>query len=376
MKVFDRTYVEIDLQAIRHNLIQVRNRIKDETKIMAIVKANAYGHGAIPVAKAIENMVDAYGVAMIEEALELREAGFSQMILILGYTGEEWFEEVINYRISQTIYTYDMAKKLSDVAVSLGKDAYVHIKLDTGMGRIGFQPTTENVEKIKQISELPGLKIEGIFTHFARADEDTTKPVEKPLEQYMNFVHQLEEKGVHIPIKHVSNSASIINLSQANFDMVRTGIINYGLYPSEDIKKESIDLKPAMQWKSMVSFVKEVAPGTSISYGGTFVADKEMLVATIPVGYADGMKRDLSGKGQVLIHGEYAPILGRVCMDQFMVDVTDIPDVKMGDEVTIFGKQGEQEISVEQIASQSHSFNYEFVCNISQRVPRKYIEEQ
>lgn len=373
MRQFDRTYAEVNLQAVRHNIEEARKNIKSGTKIMAIVKANAYGHGAVPVSKALTSQVDAYGVAMIEEALELRDAGIDKMILILGYTGEEWYEELVKHGISQTIYTYDMAKKLSDVAVSLGKQTPIHIKIDTGMGRIGFAPTEKSVDIVEKISHLPGVFIEGVFTHFARADEKTIQAAKEPFARYMQFVQELEKKGIRIPIRHVSNSASILSFPEAHLDMVRSGITTYGLYPSEDVPKEILKLMPAMSWKSKISFVKPIEPGTSISYGGTFTAEKPMIVATVPVGYADGMKRDLSGKGRVLVHGQYARILGRVCMDQFMIDVTDISNVKMGDTVTIFGKDGDKCIPVEEIAELSHSFNYEFVCSISNRVPRKYI---
>lgn len=373
MRQFDRTYAEVNLQAVRHNIEEARKNIKSDTKIMAIVKANAYGHGAVPVSKALISQVDAYGVAMIEEALELRDAGIDKMILILGYTGEEWYEELVKHCISQTIYTYDMAKKISDVAVSFGKQTPIHIKIDTGMGRIGFAPTEESLDIVEKISHLPGVFIEGIFTHFARADEKTIEAAKEPFARYMQFVQELEKKGIRIPIRHVSNSASIISFPEANLDMVRSGITSYGLYPSEDVPKEILKLQPAMSWKSKISFVKPIEPGTSISYGGTFTAEKPMIVATVPLGYADGMKRDLSGKGRVLVHGQYAQILGRVCMDQFMIDVTDISNVKMGDTVTIFGKDGDKCIPVEEIAELSHSFNYEFVCGISNRVPRKYI---
>ena len=373
MRQFDRTYAKVDLQAIRHNIEEAKKNIRTDTKIMAIVKANAYGHGAVPVAKALISQVDAYGVAMIEEALELRDAGIDKMILILGYTGEEWYDELVKHCISQTIYTYDMAKKLSDVAVSLGKQTPIHIKIDTGMGRIGFAPTEESMDIVEKIFHLPGVFIEGIFTHFARADEKTIEAAKEPFARYMQFVRGLEKRGIRIPIRHVSNSASIISFPEANLDMVRSGITTYGLYPSEDVPKEILKLQPAMSWKARISFVKKVEPGTSISYGGTFTAEKPMVVATVPVGYADGMKRDLSGKGRVLVHGQYAPILGRVCMDQFMIDVTDIPYVKMGDTVTIFGKDSEKCISVEEIAELSHSFNYEFVCSVADRVPRKYV---
>lgn len=375
MREYDRTYALVNLSAIRHNILQVRNNIQEGTSIMAIVKADAYGHGAIPVAKALENLVDAYGVALIEEALALREAGLQQMVLILGYTGEEWYEELVRHRISQTIYTYDMAQKLNDTAAKMGRKTPIHIKVDTGMGRIGFRTDETSISTVKKICEMPFLEPEGIFTHFARADEETIAPAREPFARFMKFVNELEACGIHIPIRHVSNSASVIGFPEANLDMVRAGIMTYGLYPSEEVAKEPVVLQPAMEWKTKISFIKEVETGTPIGYGGTFIAPRPMKVATIPVGYADGMKRDLSGKGRVLVCGQYAPILGRICMDQFMIDVTDIADVKTGGEVVIFGRQGEKEIPVEEIAAQSHSFNYEFVCSVSQRVPRKYVEE-
>ena len=259
--------------------------------------------------------------------------------------------------------------------LKLGKKAKIHIKVDTGMSRIGFIPCEESLDTVEKISKLPGLEVEGIFTHFARADEKTIEPAREPFRKYITFVEELEKRGVMIPIHHVSNSASIIGFSEANLDMVRSGITTYGLYPSNEVAKDVLILEPAMQWKSIISYIKTVEPGTSISYGGTFTAKEKMTVATIPVGYADGMKRDLSGKGRVLIHGQYAPILGRICMDQFMVDVSHIKEAAIGDTVTIFGKDGEKNIPVEEIAEKSHSFNYEFVCSITNRVPRKYLGE-
>lgn len=375
MKQDDRTYAQINLSAIRNNIAEVRKNIQKSTKIMAIVKADAYGHGAVPVAKSIEDMVDAYGVAIIEEALQLRKNNIRKMILILGYTSKEWYEEIVRNNISQTIYTYEMAKQLSNIAMTLGTKTPVHIKLDTGMGRIGFAPTKENVQVVKAISQLPGIWIEGLFTHFARADEKTIEPIKEPFRQYMTFVRCLEKEGITIPIKHVSNSASIIQFPEANLDMVRSGITTYGLYPSEEIRKDVLALQPAMQWKAKVSYVKRIEAGTGISYSATYTAKEKMKIATIPVGYADGMKRTLSNCGRVLIHGQYAPIVGRICMDQFMVDVSYIEGVTEGDEVTLFGVDGNNTIPVEEIADLAHSFNYEFVCGVSHRVPRKYIEQ-
>ena len=374
MKRYDRCYAQVDLGAIRHNITEARKKIKDTTKIMAIVKADAYGHGAVPVAKSLLDLVDAYGVATLEEAVELRKNEIDKMILILGYTPEGDYEDLILHDISQAVYTEEMAQKLSDMAVKLGKKAKVHIKIDTGMGRIGFPPTEKTADLIAEIKKFPGIELEGMFTHFARADETTTEPVKEPLKKYMHRVEMLSERGIEIPVKHVSNSASIMRIPEANLDMVRSGITTYGLYPSEEVDKKEMDLIPAMQWKAHISFVKDVEPGSSISYGGTFTAQKKMRVATVPVGYADGFKRDLSNRGaSVLVHGKRAAILGRICMDQFMIDVTEIDGVQIGDEVTLFGRDGDAFIPVEEIADASHSFNYEYVCGISPRVPRKYI---
>ncbi len=371
-KRYNRTYAEIDLTAIRHNILEERKRVGNDVKIMAIVKADAYGHGDIMVADALRDLVDAYGVAMIEEAIKLRENGVKKMLLILGYTGSEWFEDVIEYGISQTVYTYEMAKELSEVAVRLKKEAKIHIKIDTGMSRIGFLPIKDNIDVIHAISELPGIQIEGAFTHFAKADDSTIAAAQEPFEKYMIFISELENRGVTIPIKHAANSASIIHFPESWLDMVRSGITTYGMYPSEQVPKDVLDLKPALQWKSIVSNVKMVHAGTAIGYGETYVAEHDTKVATIPVGYADGVKRDLSGKGRVLIRGKYAPVLGRICMDQFMVDVTEVEEIQIGDEVTLIGSDGDCYISVEEVAELSHSFNYEYVCGISSRVPRKY----
>lgn len=371
-KIYDRTYAEIDLNAIRYNISEEKKFVGKDVKIMAVIKADAYGHGDCEVAEVLRDLVDAYGVAIPEEALRLRERGIRKMILILGYTGSGWFEEIIENDVSQTVYNYEMARRLSDAACRLDKKARIHIKIDTGMSRIGFMPVKDNIEVIHSISELPGLEIEGIFTHFARADEKTPDAAREPFEKYMMFVSELENRGIHIPVKHAANSAAILQFRDSCLDMVRSGISTYGLYPSKEVVKDKIHLKPALQWKSIVSFVKWIHPGTSVSYGGTFVADRDTKVATIPVGYADGVRRELSGKGKVLIRGQYAPIIGRICMDQFMVDVTHIDPVLEGDEVTLIGRDGERAISVEEVAELSHSFNYEYICGISKRVPRKY----
>ncbi|MCM1246068.1 MAG: alanine racemase [Roseburia sp.] len=371
-KIYDRTYAEIDLNAIRYNICAEKKRVGGDVKLMAVIKADAYGHGDYQVAEALCDLVDAYGVAIPEEALRIREKGIHKTLLIFGYAGRGWFEDIIRNDISQTVYHYEMAKELSETACRLGKKARIHIKIDTGMSRIGFMPVKDNIEVIHSISELPGIEVEGIFTHFACADGKTPDAAKEPFEKYMIFVSELENRGIYIPVKHAANSAAILQFPASHLDMVRSGISTYGLYPSEEVPKDIVSLKPALEWKSIVSFVKWLHPGTSVGYGGTFVAERETKVATIPVGYADGVRRELSGKGRVLIRGQYAPILGRICMDQFMVDVTHIDPVLEGDEVTLIGRDGENAISVEEVARLSHSFNYEYVCGISKRVPRKY----
>ncbi len=373
MREFDRTYVEVDLKAIRYNITEARKVIRPDTALMAIVKADGYGHGAIPVASAVDDLVDAYGVAMIEEALSLRQSGIDKPILILGYTGEDWFEELVRQDISQTVYNWEMAWTLNRAAAKAGGKARVHIKVDTGMGRLGFPPTQESAAVVQKIHQLPNIEVEGLFTHFARADEETIEPAREPFRKYLSFREMLRQRGVCPSICHVSNSAAVMAFPEANLDMVRFGISLYGLYPSRQMTGKLPVLKPAMQWKARISYVKTVEPGAEISYGGTFRAVRPTIVATVPVGYADGMKRCLSGCGRVLVRGQYAPILGRICMDQFMIDVADIPEVEEGDYVTIFGRDGDRMIPVEEVADLAHSFNYEFVCSITSRVPRKYI---
>ena len=375
MKQFNRTYAEVNLDAIRHNIDEVHKNIKEGTKVMAIVKANAYGHGAVQVAKALYDQVDAYGVAMIEEAIELRKAGIDKLILILGYTGEESYEDLVQYQISQTVYTWEMAEQLSETALKLGKKAKIHIKVDTGMSRIGYQVTEEAADEMAQLSKLPHIIVEGIFTHFAKADEADKTHVHGQIAAYQKMLTMLEERGVEIPLKHCSNSAGIIDLPEVNMDAVRAGIILYGLLPSDEVQKERIDLEPVMTLKSKVIHIKTLEKGRTISYGGTYEVTHTERIATIPVGYGDGYPRSLSNKGWVLIHGQKAPICGRICMDQFMVDVTDIPKVRVGDEVTLIGTDGSETLSMNELGELSERFNYEFACDLGKRIPRVFYAD-
>ncbi len=370
-----RIYATIDLDAVTWNLENMRKNISEDTKIIAVLKADAYGHGAVPIAQHIEALPYIWGIAVacVEEGMELREAGIKKPILILGYTFAEDYPTIIEHDMRPAVFTFEMAQHLSDAAVKMNQTAKIHIKVDTGMGRIGYRDIDEAVPEILKISKLPHIEIEGIFTHFARADETETAPAYVQLEKFQQFISRLEAEGLSIPMKHCSNSAGIIRMKEANMDAVRAGIILYGLYPSDEVEKEPVALRPVMELKTHISYVKTVEKGTAISYGGTFVTQKEIKVATIPVGYADGYCRGLSNKGYVLIHGKKAPILGRVCMDQFMVDVTEIQDAKILDEVTLLGRDGKEKITLEELGDLSGRFNYEFACCISKRVPRVYL---
>lgn len=367
-----RVHADVNLDAIYHNIEETRKVVKPDTKIMAIIKADGYGHGAIPIAKILEPIIDAYGIAIIEEGIELRECGITKPLLILGVTPLPLYSKLIEYDIMPTIFSYESAEMLSEEAKKQNKKAKIHIAVDTGMSRIGFQINQESVEIIKRINQLEWVEIDGCFTHFATADESDKSFTLEQLKRFQNFVAQLEQEGIQIPTKHVSNSAGIIEFPDAQFDMVRSGISTYGLYPSEEVNKAVLPLQPAMEIKSYITYVKTLEAGVGISYGQTFVTKEKTKVATIPVGYADGYPRALSNQGYVLIHGQKAAILGKICMDQFMVDVTNIPGVCEGDIVTLVGIDKDASITVEELAAMSHSFNYEFVCDIGKRVPRVY----
>lgn len=374
MKDSYRVQANVNLDAICHNLIEARKCLNDGVQLMAIIKADGYGHGAIPIAWAVDQLVDAFGIAILEEGLALRKVGIKKPILILGYTSSHLFEEVIENDLIQTVFNLEMARELSLKAVALNKQANIHIKLDTGMSRIGFKDNDETFEIIKEISTLPNITIAGIFTHFAGADMLDKKSAKMQFERYTSFVNRLEQIGVQISTKHAANSAAIIDLPETYLNMVRIGISTYGLYPSEEVEKNNLSLQPALELLTKVVMVKDVEAGVGIGYGSTFVTTRKSVVGTIPIGYADGYPRALSNCGRVLINGVSAPIIGRICMDQFMVDLTDVPNVKEGDTVTLVGKDGKEQISVEELADMAYSFNYEFVCNISKRVPRIYYK--
>ena len=377
MEKNNRVKAVISLDAVDQNFREMRKNIAEDTKMIAVVKADAYGHGAVPIAHLIEDYdyIWGFAAATAEEAVHLRQAGITKPILILGIVFDEYFPELVQYDIRPAVCEYDEAKKLSDEAVLQNKTVHIHIALDTGMTRIGYADIPESVEEIKKIAELPNLEIEGMFTHFARADEYDRSPAMVQLERYQDFSKRVEEAGVDIPLHHCSNSAGIIRVPEANLSIVRAGITIYGIYPSSEVERDIVKLAPVMELKSHITYVKDVPAGAAISYGGTYVADKKRRVATIPVGYADGYPRQLSNKGWVLIHGKKAPILGRVCMDQFMADVTEIDNVKKGDEVTLLGRDGDEFISIEEMGDLCGRFSYEFACDISPRVPRVYIKD-
>ncbi|MEG0547112.1 MAG: alanine racemase [Oscillospiraceae bacterium] len=370
-----RIYAEINLDRICENIKNVMQKIGNSTKVMAVVKSDAYGHGAVMVSKALAEIgVSYFAVATSAEAIELRENGIDKPILILGYVFSQDFKEMISQNISLTVFEYESAMLISKKAKELGKIATIHIKIDTGMGRIGFLPTDESIEEIEKISQLENLKIEGIFTHFANADEKDKTSCNGQIKQFLDFIKKLESENIKFELKHMCNSAAVIDFDDGFLDIVRSGIMTYGLYPSDEVDRSKLLLKPAMQIKSHIAFVKSVPKDFSVSYGSTFITDKKMKIATIPVGYGDGYSRGLSNKGKVIIKGEFANIIGRVCMDQFMVDVTNIKDVKQGDEAIIMGSDGKKTITAEEISSQYDSFNYEFCCDINKRVPRIYIK--
>ena len=373
MNRYLRCYAEISLEAIGHNIREVKKRLPEGVKLLGVVKANAYGHGAVPVASYLENQVDYFATATIEEAIELRENGISAPILILGYVSPSQYGDLVEYDITQTIDSYAQALALEKEAACQNRKAKAHLAVDTGMTRIGFQVTEHDADEAAKIADLPHIELEGMFTHFSCADQEDKTYCSMQMEKYDKMTALLAERGVTIPLRHICNSAGIMEFDDHRFEMVRSGIITYGIYPSEEVKKERLDLIPALSWKSHVIHVKEVGPGIGVSYGATYVTEKPMTrIATVSAGYADGYPRALSNQGCVLIHGKKAPIIGRICMDQMMVDVTDIPDVQVEDVVTLVGTDGDETITIEEIASPAARFDYEMLCDISSRVTRVY----
>ena len=378
MNHYERVCAYVDLSAIRANMEAMHQVISPDTKMIGVIKTDGYGHGAVPIAGELEKLPYLFGfaTATAEEAMILRKSNINKPILILGYVFPYAYEEMVQNQIRLSVFKLDQAKALSETATKLGKKMMIHIKVDTAMSRIGIMPNDEGIAFIKEVMKLPGLEIEGIFTHFAKADYADLSDAKAQLAAYRVFLERVQKEcKIQIPLKHCSNSAGIIALPEANMDLVRAGITLYGLWPSDEVARDVIPLVPALSLKSHIVYIKQIEKGTQVSYGGTFTADAPMKIATIPVGYGDGYPRTLSGKGYVLIRGQKAPILGRVCMDQFMVDVTNIPDVAEYDEVTLIGTDGENTITAEELGALSGRFNYELSCDLGKRIPRVYVRD-
>lgn len=376
MKKYSRICARIDLDAVEYNLDMMKKNIAPGTKMIGVIKTDGYGHGAGQIASMVMEGRDdiwGYAVATLDEAGLLKKRGVQKPVLVLGCIFPDQRDSMIDQEIRMTCYSEEMAEEVSRMAEERKKKAYIHIKLDTGMARLGFQITEKSVDAIERIAALPGIVLEGLYTHFAKADETDKTFTEGQIRKYLWMKDALAERNVTFPYYHCSNSAGIIDVSSANMDLVRAGISIYGLYPSEEVHKENVPLKPAMELVSHAAHVKWVEAGTSVSYGGTYITDKKTKIVTVPVGYGDGYPRSLSGRGYVLIHGQKAPIIGRVCMDQFMVDATEIDEVQFGDEVTLVGENKGARITVGELSDLSGRFNYEFVCDIGKRVPREFI---
>lgn len=367
-----RVYAEINLDAIVKNVDNLMALTKENTGALAVVKADGYGHGDVAVAKAVAQKVTGYAVATLDEAVNLRENGVKKPILVLGYVDPYEFDILVSHEITATVFDVETAQLLADAARVQKKQAHCHIKVDTGMRRIGLEPDENGIAIVKQITALKELSADGIFTHFAASDETDKTSAEHQFKLFTDFTGRLEKEGIHFTYRHCANSAAVIDMPQVDLDMVRLGIAMYGMYPSDEVKKEKVELFPALDLKSHVTMVKEIPAGEKVSYGGTFTTTRTTKLATVSVGYGDGYPRALSSKGYILVRGQKAPIVGRVCMDQMMVDVTDIENVTRADIVTLIGKDGDAEITVEEIAALAGTFNYEFVCDLGKRIPRSY----
>ena len=375
MERYKRVAAFVDLDAVHENLrtMYLKN-VRAGSRMLAVVKTNGYGHGALEIAREIEEEEFLYGyaVATVEEALELKDGGIKKPIVLLGYTFPDTYPDIIKYDLRPAVFKYDQAKALSDEAVKQGKEVFFHLAVDTGMKRIGVKCDESSLDLVRSIFSLPNVVSEGIFTHFAKADEPGPTATERQIGAFRDYIFLLEGEGINFRLKHCSNSAGIVLYPEANMDLVRIGIVMYGMWPSDEVPLDPAVVRPVLELKSHIVYIKNIAPGDEVSYGGTYVAVRDRKVATIPVGYGDGYPRSLSNQGYVLIRGMRAPILGRVCMDQFMVDVTEIPDVSEGDTVTLIGRDGDGYISAEELGRLSGRFNYELICDLGSRVPRIY----
>lgn len=368
-----RAYAVVNLKNIYHNVKKIKEKSNNKM-VMPVVKADGYGHGAVKVAKAIYDISDGFLVATIDEAIELRSALINKPILILGTLMEHEYEKAVEYDIIVPLYTIDMALLLNEEAKKAQKKAKCHLVVDTGMNRIGMNDNDEGIKLCEKINNLEFVEIDGIFSHFALSDAKDKTCLNTQMSRFNNFLNKLKDKDINIPHKHIFNSAAIVDVTCDDYDIVRPGIITYGLSPSDEIDISSLNLKEAMEIKSHITYIKTIKDGETVSYGNTYKAIGERKIATIPVGYADGYPRLLSSVGRVLINGSYAPIAGRICMDQFMVDVTDV-DCKIGDEVTLIGQDGDLFISADEVAKHAMTINYEIICSFGKRVRRIYIEE-
>lgn len=374
---YQRVYAAIDLDAVCYNMEQMHGNLSAHTKMIGVIKTDGYGHGAVQIGRELEQMdyVFGYAVATAEEALILRHAGLEKPILILGYTFPYCYEDLIRQDIRPAVFREDTVDELAACARRLGKSAKVHVKVDTGMTRVGIRPDESGLAFVDKVLHTEGIELEGMFTHFARADERDKTAAMEQLTQIRDFINLAEkESGYRIPVKHCANSAGLIEIREADMDVVRAGITLYGLWPSPEVSRDIVNLHPVLSLKSHIVYIKEVEAGVPVSYGGTYVTPKRMRIATIPVGYGDGYPRGLSGKGYVLIRGRRAPILGRVCMDQFMVSVEEIPEAAEGDEVTLIGTDGKEQITMEELGELSGRFNYELACDLGKRIPRVYLK--
>ncbi|SHH57876.1 alanine racemase [Clostridium grantii] len=366
---------EINLDNLAYNIKQIK-KISRCKEIMAVVKADAYGHGSIDVVpELLENGADSLAVAVISEAIELRKSGIEAPILILGFTSPAHFSELLKYDLEQSSFSYEYTELLSEEAGKNFKKAKIHICVDTGMGRIGFLPNEESIEQVYKISKLPNIKIEGIFSHFSTADETDKSYSIEQMKKFNAFCEKLSELGVSLGKKHIGNSAAIMDIPDAHFDAVRPGIVLYGYYPSNEVDKNQIELKPVMQLKTNIVHLKKVPKNFSVGYGRNFITKKESVIATLPVGYADGYTRALNGKAKVIVKKEFAAVVGKICMDQCMIDVSHIKNVSVGDEVILIGNTGDKKFDADDMAEALGTINYEIVCMIGRRVPRVYIKD-
>lgn len=367
------TWVEINLDHIRHNLKQFQRHLGPQLQIMAVVKADGYGHGAVEVARALISAgASSLAVAMPDEGIELRRAGLEASVLLLGYTNPDHAPLLLKYRLTPVLYHLEAARVLSGWFSERGETLQVHVKVDTGMGRVGVAPG-EAAEFISVVSELPGLKLEGVLTHFAAADEKETAFTDEQIEKFERILAACRARGIEISVRHAANSAAALQHPRSRFNLIRLGISLYGCYPSPHFEGDPLRLRPALSFKSKIILCKTVPPGTPVSYGCTYRTKKQSLIATVPAGYADGYNRMLSNAGEVLVRGWRAPVVGRICMDQFMVDVTRVPGAAEGDEVVLYGRQGDEEISVDEVADKLGTINYELLCTVGKRVPRLYL---